>query len=94
MVSPIVPTPLRTACIDGNLSAQGSSDSMILGHTGQRSVIRHQVLTVDLMGVVWATALAMRTGGQHQILAVSALFIGGLFLGVFLGNYIVVLWIM
>lgn len=37
---------------------------------------------------------AVRTRGQHMIMAVSALLIGGLFLGVFLGNYILELWIM
>jgi hypothetical protein len=37
---------------------------------------------------------ALRTRGQHMIMAASALLIGGLFLGVFLGNYIFELWIM
>jgi len=37
---------------------------------------------------------ALRTRGQHMILAVSGLLIGGLFLGVFLGNYVLELWIM
>jgi hypothetical protein len=37
---------------------------------------------------------AVRTRGQHMIMAVSALLIGALFLGVFLGNYILELWIM
>lgn len=37
---------------------------------------------------------ALRTRGQHMILAMSGLLIGGLFLGVFLGNYILELWIM
>lgn len=37
---------------------------------------------------------ALRTRGQHMILATSGLLIGGLFLGVFLGNYILELWIM
>jgi hypothetical protein len=38
-------------------------------------------------------AAALRTRGQHMIMAVSGLLIGGLFLGVFLGNYILQLWI-
>lgn len=37
---------------------------------------------------------AVRTRGQHTIMAVSGMLIGGLFLGVLLGNYILELWIM
>lgn len=37
---------------------------------------------------------ALRTRGQQMILATSALLIGGLFLGVFLGYYILEVWIM
>jgi hypothetical protein len=36
---------------------------------------------------------ALRTRGQHMILATIGLLISGLFLGVFLGNYILQLWI-
>jgi hypothetical protein len=38
-------------------------------------------------------AAALRSRGQHMIMAVSGLLIGGLFLGIFLGNYILQLWI-
>lgn len=37
---------------------------------------------------------ALRMRGQHMILATSGLLIGGLFLGAFLGNYILELWVM
>ncbi len=40
------------------------------------------------------SAAALRTRGQNMILATSGLLIGGLFLGVFLGNYLLTLWIM
>lgn len=50
-------------------------------------------MLLGVMGTGHAVA-ALRTRGQHMILATSALLIGGLFLGVFLGNYILELWIM
>jgi hypothetical protein len=50
-------------------------------------------MLLAVMGTGLAVA-ALRTRGQHMILATSALLIGGLFLGVFLGNYILELWIM
>jgi hypothetical protein len=50
-------------------------------------------MLLAVMGTGHAVA-ALRTRGQHMILATSALLIGGLFLGVFLGNYILELWIM
>lgn len=50
-------------------------------------------MLMAVIGVGHAVA-AVRTRGQHMIMAVSALLIGGLFLGVFLGNYILELWIM
>jgi hypothetical protein len=39
-------------------------------------------------------AAALRTRGAHMIMATSGLIIGGLFLGAFIGNYIVELWIL
>jgi hypothetical protein len=39
-------------------------------------------------------AAALRARGPYMIMATSGLLIGGLFLGVFLGNYILQLWIM
>lgn len=50
-------------------------------------------MVFGVMGTGNAVA-ALRTRGQHMILATSALLISGLFLGVFLGNYILELWIM
>ncbi len=53
-------------------------------------------MSAMLLGVIGTglAVAALRTRGQHMILATSALLIGGLFLGVFLGNYILELWIM
>jgi hypothetical protein len=50
-------------------------------------------MLLGVLGTGLAVA-ALRTRGQHMIMATSALLIGGLFLGVFLGNYILELWIM
>lgn len=50
-------------------------------------------MLLAVVGIGHAVA-AVRTRGQHMIMAVSGLLIGGLFLGVFLGNYILELWIM
>lgn len=50
-------------------------------------------MLLAVAGIGHAVA-ALRTRGQHMIMATSALVIGGLFLGVFLGNYILELWIM
>jgi|SRR5579875_690953 len=50
-------------------------------------------MLLAVMGTGHAVA-ALRLRGQHMILATSALLISGLFLGVFLGNYILELWIM
>jgi hypothetical protein len=61
------------------------------------------LLLVGLLGFVSAmllavvgtglAAAALRARGRHMIMATSGLLIGGLFLGAFLGNYILNLWI-
>lgn len=52
-------------------------------------------ISAMLLAVVGAghAAAALRTRGQHMILATIGLLVSGLFLGVFLGNYILQLWI-
>jgi hypothetical protein len=50
-------------------------------------------MLLAVMGTGNAVA-ALRTRGQQMIMATSALLIGGLFLGVFLGYYILELWVM
>lgn len=49
-------------------------------------------MVLGVMGVGQSVA-ALRWRGQHMIMATSGLLVGGLFLGVFLGNYLVPLWI-
>ncbi|MGH7170584.1 MAG: hypothetical protein ACRELG_09935 [Gemmataceae bacterium] len=53
------------------------------------------VVSSVLMAVVGTgqSAAALRTRGQHMIMATSGFLIGGLFLGVFIGNYVLQLWI-
>lgn len=53
------------------------------------------VVAAVLLAVVGTgqSVTAVRTRGQHMIVATSGLLIGGLFLGVFLGWYIFSLWI-
>lgn len=53
------------------------------------------VVSAVLMAVVGTgqAAAALRTRGQHMILAASGFLIGCLFLGVFIGNYVLQLWI-
>ncbi len=50
-------------------------------------------VVLAVMGTGQAVA-ALRTRGQHMIVAASGFLIGGLFLGVFIGNYIFELWIL
>ncbi len=50
-------------------------------------------VVLAVMGTGQAAA-ALRTRGQHMIVAASGFLIGGLFLGVFIGNYIFELWIL
>lgn len=70
------------------------------------AVNRQMVLAVGLVVILFFTtamllavtgaghaAAALRTRGQHMIMATIGLLISGLFLGVFLGNYILQLWI-
>ena len=72
----------------------------IAGNTSLNLVLILLVLllfmSAMLLGVIGTglAVAALRTRGQHMILATSALLIGGSFLGVFLGNYILELWIM
>jgi hypothetical protein len=75
----------------------------LAGVAGNSSVIPILILLVLLffisamllavIGIGNAVA-ALRTRGPHMIMATSALLIDGLFLGVFLGNYILELWIL
>ena len=53
------------------------------------------VVSAVLMAVVGTgqAAAALRTRGHHMIMATSGFLIGGLFLGVFIGNYVLQLWI-
>jgi hypothetical protein len=53
------------------------------------------VVSSVLLAVVGTgqAAAALRTRGQHMIMATSGFLIGGLFLGVFIGNYVLQLWI-
>lgn len=53
------------------------------------------VVSAVLLAVVGTgqAAAALRTRGAHMILATSGFLIGGLFLGVFIGNYVLQLWI-
>lgn len=53
------------------------------------------VVSAVLMAVVGTgqAAAALRTRGHHMILATSGFLMGGLFLGVFIGNYVLNLWI-
>ena len=53
------------------------------------------VVSAVLMAVVGIgqAAAALRTRGHHMIMATSGFLIGGLFLGVFIGNYVLQLWI-
>lgn len=53
------------------------------------------VVCAVLLAVVGTgqAAAALRTRGAHMILATSGFLIGGLFLGVFIGNYVLQLWI-
>jgi hypothetical protein len=68
-----------------------ANNNPVLVLLGLMSFISAMLLAV--MGTGHAVA-ALQTRGQHMILATSALLIGGLFLGVFLGNYILELWVM
>ncbi|HTU18000.1 MAG TPA: hypothetical protein VMG10_08045 [Gemmataceae bacterium] len=53
------------------------------------------VVSAVLMAVVGTgqAAAALRTRGHHMIMATSGFLIGGLFLGIFIGNYVLQLWI-
>jgi hypothetical protein len=53
------------------------------------------IVSAVLLAVVGTgqAAAALRTRGAHMILATSGFLIGGLFLGVFIGNYVLQLWI-
>jgi hypothetical protein len=53
------------------------------------------VVSAVLLAVVGTgqAAAALRMRGSHMIMATSGFLIGGLFLGVFIGNYVLQLWI-